>query len=107
MNDEFPHTVVIKEYVSGIDDGMGGEKPPDWVEKEADFACFIDTPTAKEVYNAMQLNHKLDRYMYFPYRTDIMPGMRVIHDDTIFEIETKAEDQGGMHEIMRIALKEV
>lgn len=45
--------------------------------------------------------------MYFPYRTDIMPGMRVIHDDTIFEIETKAEDQGGMHEIMRIALKEV
>lgn len=104
--EEFPHSAIIKEYVSA-DDGMGGEKPPDWVEKENDFSCFIDTPTAKEQYNAMQLNHKLDRFMYYPYRTDIVPGMRVIHDDTIYETETKAEDQGGMHEVMRISLKEV
>lgn len=107
MYEEFPHIVVIKEYGSGIEDGMGGELPPDWTTKEENFVCFIDTPTAKERYNAMQLNHKLDRYMYYPYRTDIVPGMRVIHEDTTYETETKAEDQGGMHEIMRIALKEV
>lgn len=104
---EFPHTVVIKKFVEGADDGMGGELPPDWTVKEENFSCFIDTPTAKEVYNAMQLNHKLDRYMYYPYRTDILPDMRVVHDDVVYEAETKAEDQGGMHEIMRIALKEV
>lgn len=107
MNDEFPHNVVIKQFVEGEDDGFGGSTKPEWTVKEANFTCFIDTPNATERYNAMQLNHKLDRYMYFPYRTDIIPGMRVIHDDITYETETKAEDQGGMHEIMRIALKEV
>lgn len=125
LYDEYPHTVIIRHLVeektddSGqveydelgnpiyVEDELGNNVSSDWQVFDDNFECFIDTPSADEKYAAMQVNHRLDRFMYYPYRTDVLTGMRVEHEAVLYEVALKAEDQGGLNEIMRVALKEV
>lgn len=105
MYDEFPHVAVLQEYKE-VTDKYGNVIRENWTDGET-IQCFIDTPSAQQQYNAMQINSRLDRYMYYPYRTDIEKGMKVRFDGELYEINRKPEDQGGMHEIMRASLAEV
>lgn len=105
--DEFPHVVVVLQFVEGTEDELGNVQDGEWLPLYDAFACFIDTPSATEKYNAMQIKHQLDRYMYYAYGADIKPNTRIRFEGVEYEVETDAEDQGGMHEIMRVALKRV
>jgi len=100
--DEFPHEVEVIQKRK-VSDGAGGFKT-DWHPVD-DFAAFVDTPSSKEQYYAQQLGNPLQRYMYYPYRTDLTSSMRLRYEGEIYEFASRAEDQGGQHEIMRVALK--
>lgn len=100
--DEFPHTVEVVEK-KRISDGAGGFKT-DWFPVDT-MEVFVNTPTSKEQYYAQQLGNPLQRYMYYPYRTDLTSSMRLRYEGEIYEFASRAEDQGGQHEIMRVALK--
>ena len=99
---EFPHTVQIVEKRK-VPDGSGGFKT-EWVELDK-IEAFIDTPTSKEQYYAQQLNNPLSRYMYYPYRSDLTSAMQLRFENEIYAFAGRPEDQGGQHEIMRVALK--
>lgn len=100
--DEFPHKVEVVEK-KRVPDGAGGFKT-EWVEVDA-IEAFIDTPTSKEKLFAHQVQNPLDRYMYYPYRTDLKSDMRLRFEGEIYAFAGRPEDQGGQHEIMRVALK--
>jgi SPP1 family predicted phage head-tail adaptor len=100
--DEFPHTVEVVEK-QRISDGAGGYKT-EWMPVDT-IEAFVDTPSSKEQYYAQQLSNSLDRYMYYPYRTDLSSAMRLRYEGEIYEFAGRPEDQGGQHEIMRVALK--
>ncbi|MED4461859.1 phage head closure protein [Metabacillus fastidiosus] len=102
LHDEFPHEVTIQELAS-VSDGGGGHKKA-WTTFLT-MEGFMDTPTSKERYEAMQLNNPLDRYLYYPYRTDIKTDMRAVFEEETYEIVGRPEDQGGQHEIIRLPLK--
>ncbi|WP_249645854.1 MULTISPECIES: phage head closure protein [unclassified Lysinibacillus] len=101
-DDEFPHEIEIVEKKK-VSDGAGGFKtnwhPVDTIE------AFVDTPTSKEQYYAQQLGNPLERYMYYEYRTDLTSSMRLRFEGEIYAFAGRPEDQGGQHEIMRVALK--
>lgn len=99
---EFPHTVEVVEK-KRITDGAGGFKT-DWVPVNT-LEVFVDTPTSKEQYYAQQLSNPLDRYMYYPYRTDLTSAMRLRYEGELYAFAGRPEDQGGQHEKMRVALK--
>lgn len=99
---EFPHTVEVVQKKK-VSDGAGGSKTK-WFPV-ATLEAFIDTPTSKEQYYAQQLGNPLERYMYYPYRTDLTSSMRLRYESEIYAFAGHPEDQGGQHEIMRIALK--
>lgn len=125
MYDEYPHVVNVLQLIEVetdetgsveydelgnpiyIEDELGNNVSTNWQSVNDAFVCFVDTPKSFEVYTAMQNNHKLDRFMYYPYNTDITAGMRVEHDGTLYEVTKKPENQGGLNEIMRVALSEV
>ncbi|MGE7092532.1 phage head closure protein [Lysinibacillus sp. NPDC048646] len=100
--DEFPHTVEVVEK-KRISDGAGGFKT-DWSPIDT-IEAFVDTPTSKERYYAYQTDNPLERYMYYPYRTDLTAFMRLRFEGEIYAFAGRPEDQGGMHEKMRVALK--
>jgi SPP1 family predicted phage head-tail adaptor len=102
LHGEFPHEieVLVKEKVS---DGAGGFTS-EWEVSDTLFG-FIDTPSSREKYNALQLQNPLDRFLYYPYRTDINAKVRVKYESDMYELSGRPEDQGGQHEIMRVALK--
>ncbi|MFJ8262716.1 phage head closure protein [Rummeliibacillus sp. NPDC094406] len=104
MNDEFPRLVEIYELVQGEEDDSGGfgEDEPKTLFQ---MMAFVDTPTSQEQYTAMQMQNPLDRFMYYPYRKDVLETHFVLCDDDKYKIAGKPEDQGGMHEIMRVPLK--
>lgn len=99
---EFPHTVEIVEKRK-VPDGAGGSTTT-WVTV-ATLEAFVDTPTSKEQYYAQQLNNPLSRYMYYQYRTDLTSAMQLRYENEIYAFAGRPEDQGGMHEKMRVALK--
>ncbi|MGE8037831.1 phage head closure protein [Lysinibacillus sp. NPDC093692] len=102
MCDELPHEVEVVEKKK-VSDGAGGFKT-EWVPVDT-IECFVDTPTSKDQYYAQQLNNPLERYMYYEYRTDLTSSMRLRYEGEIYAFAGRAEDQGGQHEIMRVALK--
>ncbi|PZX07902.1 SPP1 family predicted phage head-tail adaptor [Psychrobacillus insolitus] len=104
MDNEFPHEVSILQLIPGEDDGFGGTGKATWDIYET-IEAFVDTPSSREIYNAMQRQNPLDRFMYYAYRKDVLQTMRVKHDGDLYEIASKPEDQGGQNEVMRIALK--
>lgn len=102
LYDEFPHEVevLVKKKIS---DGAGGSVTS-WIPTFA-INGFMDTPTSKERFEALQLQNPLDRFLYYPYRTDIKTEMRIRHEVETYELSGRPEDQGGQQEIMRVALK--
>ena len=102
LYDEFPHEVMFQVF-DKVDDGAGGYTE-EW-STYATIQAFVDTPSSREAYQAHKLGNPLDRYLYYPYRTDIKPNMRVVYENETYELAGKPEDQGGQHEIMRVALK--
>lgn len=100
--DEFPHAVEIVEKKK-IPDGAGGSSTI-WVTVDT-IDAFVDTPSSKEQYYAQQLGNPLSRYMYFEYRTDILATMNLRFEGETYALAGRPEDQGGMHEVMRVALK--
>ena len=103
LTDEFPHvvTVLIKQPIR---DDMGGIKDEQWTPV-FNMNGFVDTPTSRERYQAEQMQNPLDRYLFYPYRTDIDSAMRITYENELYELAGRPEDQGGQHEIMRVALK--
>jgi len=102
LYDEFPHEVEVVEK-KRISDGAGGFKT-DWHTVDT-IEVFIDTPTSKEKLLAHQVQNPLDRYMYYQYCTDFKSDMRLKYEGEIYAFAGRPEDQGGQHEIMRVALK--
>lgn len=102
MYAEFPHEVQVVEK-KRVPDGTGGFKT-EWVSVDT-IEAFVDTPTSKEKLLAHQVQNPLDRYMYYEYRTDLTSSMRLRYEGEIYAFAGRAEDQGGQHEIMRVALK--
>lgn len=100
--DEFPHEVEIVQKKK-VSDGAGGFKT-EWALIDT-LETFVDTPTSKEQYYAQQLGNPLQRYMYYPHRTDLTSSMRLRYEGEIYAFAGRPEDQGGQHEIMRVALK--
>ena len=100
--DEFPHEVEVVEKHTTTDDT--GDRKTRWIPIDT-IEAFIDTPTSKEKLLAHQVQNPLDRYMYYPYRTDLKSDMRLRFEDEIYAFAGRPEDQGGQHEIMRVALK--
>ncbi|MEB2279666.1 phage head closure protein [Lysinibacillus xylanilyticus] len=102
LYDEFPHIVEVVQKKK-VSDGAGGFTTK-WVPVE-EIDAFVDTPTSKERFYAQQLNSPLERYMYYEYRTDLTSSMRLRYEGEIYAFAGRPEDQGGQHEIMRVALK--
>jgi len=102
LHDEFPHEVTFQVF-GKVDDDSGGYEEK-WIDYEA-IKAFVDTPSSRETYQAHKLGNPLDRYLYYPYRTDIKPNMRVVYETETYELAGRPEDQGGQREIMRVALK--
>ncbi|MFE3573945.1 phage head closure protein [Lysinibacillus sp. NPDC059133] len=100
--DEFPHEVEVVQKKK-VPDGDGGFETK-WSPVET-IEAFVDTPTSKERYYAQQLDNPLERYMYYEYRTDLTSSMRLRYEGEIYSFAGRPEDQGGQHEIMRVALK--
>ncbi|MCJ0932925.1 phage head closure protein [Virgibacillus halodenitrificans] len=108
MNEEFPHQVIFQVYTEPQSDGGGGYLPGTggWFNlDQEDFYGFLDTPKSGEIYQAQQLQHPFDRYLFYPYRTDIKTDMRVTCEGDTYELVGKPLDQGGQHEIMKVSLR--
>lgn len=102
LQDEYPHTVTFQS-LKKVSDGAGG-----YVEKWSNvltLTCFMDTPSSREIFQAMQLQNPLDRNLYYPYRTDVNEKMRCTFEGETYELIGKPQDQGGQHEVMKVPLK--
>lgn len=102
LHDEFPHVVTFQTYTK-VPDGGGG-----YTQRWADVLtidAFMDTPSSKELFEAMQLQNPLDRNLYYEYRTDINEKMRCTFEGETYELVGKPQDQGGQHEVMKVPLK--
>jgi SPP1 family predicted phage head-tail adaptor len=99
--DEFPHEITFQHEVDSQSDGMGGFIPGGW----QDFAtseALVTPVSSREIAQAEQTRNPIDYEVYYPYRTDIKPSMRVIYDGIVLSIKSNPMDQGGQHEVMLI-----
>lgn len=104
MYDEFPHTVKIKEKQS-VSNGSGGTTVK-WVEI-GELDCFMDTPSTSRKVEMKQLVESFHRDIYYPYEGSIPLTARIEFEGVEYTATGDAEDQGGMHEKMRLPLKKV
>lgn len=109
-DEEFPHVAQFQTSTRVKDSGGGWIE--DWQEYLGPTAAFFDTPSSREELLGMQTSNPLDRYLYFPYRTDINAKMRVVDvSDSDFpetyELAGRPMDQGGQREILRVGLRRV
>lgn len=102
--DEFPHTVKIKEKQS-VSNGSGGTTVK-WIEI-GELDCFVDTPTSSRLVEMKQLGVSFHRDIYFSYEDSIPLTARIEFEGVEYTAAGDSEDQGGMHEIMRLPLKKV
>lgn len=102
--DEFPHTVIIKEEKS-VPNGSGGSTKK--LVKTGDLDCFVDTPTSSRLVEMKQLGVSFQRDIYFSYEDSIPLSARIEFEGVEYTAAGDAEDQGGMHEKMRLPLKRV
>lgn len=105
---EFPHKAKLIIPGQQVSDGGGGYTIEESTTQE--IQCFIDTPNSSQKFNAMKLNQQLDRYMYVPYSLlEVIDTktMTLEYSNKMFEFSSELEDQGGMNEVLKVALKEV
>lgn len=98
---EFPHEILFQRE-GLVPDGGGG-----WVTGWADYGSSVALVTpisSREYLQASQTTNPIEYEIYFPYRTDIKPDMRVLWDgeERPLYIKTRPMDQGGAHEVMLI-----
>lgn len=102
--DEFPHKITFQKKVQ-VPDGGGGWTE-DWMNVDSDpgtSPAFVTDISSREYGQATQTVNPIEKEIYFPYRTDITPDMRVLlEDDSTVVIRTRPLDQGGQHEVMLI-----
>lgn len=99
---EYPHVVVFKTFTK-VPDGAGGYVQ-NWTPTLT-IQGFLDTPSSREIFTAQQLSNPLDRNLYYAYRSDINEKMRCTCEGDTYELIGKPQDQGGQHEVMKVALK--
>lgn len=99
--DEFPHTITFQTYQEGGSDGAGGYTEPSWNDFVTTEA-LVTPISSREIAQAEQTRNPIDFEVYYPYRTDVSPSMRVKYDDVFLSIKTEPMDQGGQHEVMMI-----
>lgn len=104
MYDEFPHIAKIKEEKS-VSNGSGGSTKK-W-EVTNEFECFMDTPSSSRLVEMKQLSVSFHRDIYFSYEESIPLTARIEFEGVEYTAAGEAEDQGGMHEVMRLPLKRV
>lgn len=102
VQDEYPHVVTFQSLTK-VSDGAGGFAQQ-WIDGLT-FVGFLDTPSSREIFQAMQLQTPLDRNLYYPYRTDVNEKMRCTCEGETYELIGKPQDQGGQHEVMKVPLK--
>lgn len=102
LYDEYPHVVTFQMYAK-VPDGAGGYVQ-DWVDTLT-IDAFMDTPSSREIFAAMQLQNPLDRNLYYAYRTDVNEKMQCIYEGETYELTGKPQNQGGQHEVMKVPLK--
>lgn len=101
---EFPHVAIIKEEKS-VDNGSGGSTKK-WI-KMGEIDCFMDTPSSSRLVEMKQLGVSFHRDIYFSYEESIPLTARIEYEGAEYTAAGEAEDQGGMHEVMRLPLKRV
>lgn len=99
---EYPHIVIFKTLTK-VSDGAGGYVQS-WTPTLT-IQGFLDTPSSREIFTAQQLQNPLDRNLYYAYRVDIDAKMRCTCEGDTYELVGKPQDQGGQHEVMKVALK--
>jgi SPP1 family predicted phage head-tail adaptor len=99
---EFSNLVVFQRK-DRVSDGAGGWTY-DWVNvDEEPYPAFVTDISSREYGQAAQTVNPIEKEIYFPYRTDILPSMQVVlEDESIVAIKTRPIDQGGQHEVMLI-----
>jgi SPP1 family predicted phage head-tail adaptor len=99
--DEFPHEITFQQYVDSQEDGAGGYTEGGW----QDFAtseALVTSVSSREIAQAEQTRNPIDYEVYYPYRDDVLPSMRVLYEGKVLSIKSKPMDQGGQHEVMLI-----
>lgn len=86
---------------------MGGQIDKGWKNIDEDndgwSPAFVTDISSNEYQQAGANVNPIVKNVYFPYRTDILPDMRVLLEDgRTVEIKTRPIDQGGMQEICMI-----
>ncbi|WP_332238881.1 phage head closure protein [Sporolactobacillus sp. KGMB 08714] len=106
--DEFPHKIQFQTHLVE-DDGMGGQIDKGWEDVDKDngndgwSSAHVQPVSSNEYQQAGTNVNPIVMDIYFPYRTDILPDMRVLLEDgRTVEIKTRPIDQGGMQEICMI-----
>ncbi|MEK4700367.1 phage head closure protein [Solibacillus sp. FSL R7-0668] len=104
MYDEFPHEVTLK-VLKNVPNGSGGVTKK-WVP-ERNVDCFVDTPSTNRLVEASKLGITIHRDLYCEYGEEIPTTVRIEYEGIDYVMSGDTEDQGGMHEVLRIPLKKV
>ncbi|MGG3625530.1 phage head closure protein [Bacillus gobiensis] len=100
--EQFPHTITFL-YQTSVSDGAGGWETG-W--KTYDTSEALVTPiSSREFGQSSQTRNPIEYEVYYPYRTDIKPEMRIIYEEgetLTLAIKTRPMDQGGAQEVMMI-----
>ncbi len=105
--DEFPHRIRFQRHNIVSDGGGGWETPAgeeEWLDVDPDpYPAFVTDISSREYGQAGGTVNPVEKEIYFPYRTDILPDMQVLLEDgSAVSIKTRPIDQGGQHEVMMI-----
>ena len=98
--------IVFQEEVK-ISDDAGGyiSEWQDIANTPEVFACIIPL-TAAEVLHYQQFQYQVNYQIIVRYRDDIIPSMRIIHDDVVYDIESIVNLQGKNKYFKILALSE-
>lgn len=98
-DEQFPHEITFLR-LTNVSDGAGGWETT-W--ETYDTSKALVTPiSSREFGQSSQTRNPIEYEVYYPYRDDIKPEMRVIYNGETLAIKTRPMDQGGAHEVMMI-----
>ncbi|MGG3662097.1 phage head closure protein [Bacillus gobiensis] len=98
-NEEFPHEIIFI-HQTNVSDGAGGWETG-WVTYDTSEA-LVTPISSREFGQSLQTRNPLEYEVFYPYRTDIKPEMRVRYDGETLAIKSRPKDQGGAQEVMMI-----
>ncbi|MGG3573906.1 phage head closure protein [Bacillus gobiensis] len=98
-DEQFPHTITFVHQTS-VSDGAGGWETS-WENYDA-IEALVTPISSREFGQSSQTRNPIEYEVYYPFRTDIKPEMRVKFDGEILAIKSRPKDQGGAQEVMMI-----